>query len=605
MKKNIIYLLSVMACLFFLLAGKKTAYAAAYEFENEENGSDISIMAMGDEEAVDVTFISPIGQKFSLETGIDCIGNESFRIYYIKNADKGTWKAEYDEGNNSKVDFYTDTAGEFAINDFNYEQSWDGYLRFTFETEYAENEAFYYYICAVSEGSTDAIVLHESSSNTNGEVTAEPYIGKLPSGQYEFVVIALLNDEENTILRSVRNLTYDYTNPNEPDEIDNFKIYIDAEKNEVRINWSDFSSWSHEGYRMSVTADGEKIYSGEYDSGYREDTVKYPADSSKLEIGLTYKSYGLWAKEKAKTIDLKGDFLKNASGAVTGTSYVELQYSFSKNCILKVTVNGNTTESEVTGQGSFTADIDDGTNEIYVEAELEDYIYYVLNSQVSVDTNPPSIYLYDNLDGKSVAQDTITIIGKITDADLLKIDGVEVSFNENGTFSVDKSLEEGENVISIEAKDNSGNVSLRTVTLYKKVPGKVVIGDDNLKYLRYLPLLASILTSLLIIVIAYAFFRRKKSDAGKMGTVGYWVKWDIFLFIADAALIAMFVVRYLYTRSIKYIEMAEKSVVEAAKYVIAEKILGIAAIVGLGLFVIFIIITTVVGIVSKKKAQEE
>ena len=81
--------------------------------------------------------------------------------------------------------------------------------------------------------------------------------------------------------------------------------------------------------------------------------------------------------------------------------------------------------------------------------------------------------------------------------------------------------------------------------------------------------------------------------------------WDVCIGLAEGICIWQFVSRYLFGNSMAYLELAEKSAAEAARYLRMERIFGIASGAGLLLLFISILVTVLVFRHSKKKQAEQ
>lgn len=162
---------------------------------------------------------------------------------------------------------------------------------------------------------------------------------------------------------------------------------------------------------------------------------------------------------------------------------------------------------------------------------------------------------------------------------------------ENGEFTYEVALSLGENIIEIEAQDVNGNSTMMVLTLYKA--SKMVSGTDAKNgWIQFLPLVAAGLTSILIIVLAAVFMRKKEKTTGdKKRRIWPFILWDIFLVIAEAICIWQFISRYLYSNSMNFLELAERSVSEVAGYLRWERIFGIASGAILIIFIISLLLT--------------
>lgn len=92
--------------------------------------------------------------------------------------------------------------------------------------------------------------------------------------------------------------------------------------------------------------------------------------------------------------------------------------------------------------------------------------------RIEKDLVAPTITLDGAYDNLTVDSDFIEIKGKVVDFDMLYINDVVIEAEENGKFSYDYELEEGENQIIISAEDRAGNIGVNEITINRVEPVK-------------------------------------------------------------------------------------------------------------------------------------
>ena len=92
--------------------------------------------------------------------------------------------------------------------------------------------------------------------------------------------------------------------------------------------------------------------------------------------------------------------------------------------------------------------------------------------RIEKDLVAPTITLDGAYDNLTVDSDFIEIKGKAVDFDILYINGVVIEAGENGKFSYDYELEEGENQIIISAEDRAGNIGVNEITITRVEPAR-------------------------------------------------------------------------------------------------------------------------------------
>ena len=151
---------------------------------------------------------------------------------------------------------------------------------------------------------------------------------------------------------------------------------------------------------------------------------------------------------------------------------------------------------------------------------------------------------------------------------------------------------------------------MQVMTLYRG--GGFAGGTAGQGLREFLPLALALLVSLIVILLAFLFMRKgeKKSSeksapsAGKKRTLAKWVCAAAVLGILEAGCVWAYVRCCLFVRSVKYLEAAESSISEAARYLRFKKIFGAGVIGGLVLFVLSLAVTIMLAKRRKKQAGQ-
>lgn len=605
-KRKIISILCLL--MVFSCTNPQIVYAAAKQSEivTLETQQDLAVMFTFDKEVVDIVFISPSGTRKSVnDSDVECSTGNLWSTYRISDAEAGSWSVEYDLKSNSEINYsiIEDNYGLW-IQYFNIVENAGDKTRFTFEADCeVETINYEYEIYAIS--TTDETAINKvayGSARSNEEIEAEITLSSLSSDSYVFRLDVYYRDGEAELFDSVISESLEYNNPNEPISIDDYKVLIDLDNLSCEIDWSDYSNWGYESYRVVIEEDGEEIYSGDFESNTHSTGVVFSAAAKELQLKLYYKNNGIWSDPKIKKISLEEEYLKITSDDVTSSEQVSFEYQVKSDRLLYVKVNDDEGNYKIKDSGNLSFALEEGENDVYAEMECDNLIYFIVDSNIYYDTNPPSIKIYDNLDGKTFYNNEINILGMVLGSNELKINGETVSFADSGEFSYLLNLSLGENVVEIEAFDVNGNSSKMVLTLYKA--SKIVNGDDSKSgWIQFLPLVASLLTSILVILLAFLFMHKKEKVNGvKKYKVWPWIAWDLLLICMEVASIWQFVTRYAYSNSMNFLELAEKSASDAARYLRLVKFFGMTSLTCIILLVISVIITA---LVIKKKVRDE
>jgi len=131
-----------------------------------------------------------------------------------------------------------------------------------------------------------------------------------------------------------------------------------------------------------------------------------------------------------------------------------------------VTVNEQT--AEVAGDGTFSAEIElvEGENVITAVAALDEL---TAEDSITVNCTLPlpalSVEIISPEDGAEVAENLVTVTGTVSDVGaIVTVNGDEVEVDENGSFSVEIELVEGENLIeavaTLDEQENSVSITV-------------------------------------------------------------------------------------------------------------------------------------------------
>lgn len=568
---------------------------------------DLTVMFTFDKENVDISFISPSGQVITSDSSdVEFEKGDLWSTYRIKDAAKGTWKVEYDLKSNSEIS-YSIIEDEYGlwiqyINVMNA----DNDLEVVFKTDYDESDIYYSYeIYAVSTADANNIIkLTGGSAKANNEEKVKVNLKQLSSDEYVIRLDAFYDDGGVELFDTVLSEAIKYDNPNAPSEIEDFKVKIDMDEHICSVDWSDYTGWGCNGYKLIVIADGEAIYNSEMENNTQSNSVLFSEGTKNIEIKLAYKTGDLWSTYKNKTINLENEFLRNITGNITNSSQIDLQYKTIKERLLNVIINEEEGKYKVKEEGTLSFDLKEEINDVHAELEIEDNVYFIVEGSVYLDTTPPTIKLYDDLDGKTFYSDKTRILGEISGGEILKINDALIEVGEDGSFSYDVELSLGENVIEIICEDSNGNEADRILTLYR---GASIFNaeENNQGWMSYLPLIASALTSVLLIILAFVFMKKKEKSSENRIKVYPFVVWDVVVVLVDGVCWWQFVSRYIFSNSIKYLELAEKSASQAAQYIKWERIFGIIALAALVIFIFSVILTIFISKKTKKSKEVE
>ena len=132
--------------------------------------------------------------------------------------------------------------------------------------------------------------------------------------------------------------------------------------------------------------------------------------------------------------------------------------------------------------GSFTLRrrLEEGPNRIQVRAVDQAGNVTSVVREVDLVTRPPEIVIETPHDGLWINQRLISVQGRVEPGVILKVNDNEVLIGADGSFTADVMLQEGENVLRLEATDEVGNVSTEERIVHLKTnPPVISINIDN------------------------------------------------------------------------------------------------------------------------------
>ena len=602
-----LFLLLIMAYGSRVLAETTTSVIT-----NLSRQQDLTVHFTFDVGTVDIVFISPAGERKSKgDEDVEFAEGGKWATYRIHDAQPGTWQVEYDFGENTSIDYSVirDDYGlwiqSFTIGDL----LEDGRLPVSFQADCEDIRRYNYEIYATGEGEQgDDKKIADGSASTNELCETSLRVGNLSSGTYTFRLEVYGYDGDVELFDVASAGPFVYQNPKEPEAMENFKLLIDEDHLTCTVDWSDFLQWYHKEYRLSVFQDGELLSTEEYGRDVHAKEVYYRAGTKKLEIVLSYQDGNIWSAERRKTVTLGEEYLTKKTGEVSSSAQILIQYKKNSEGQLNVKINNEEGTYRVNGEQEVAFHAQDGWNTVHAEMACDDFITYVIDDKVYYDMIPPSINLYEKLDGRHFTTEEVTIIGKMEGGVELLVNGEAATLNERGEFSHAFALTMGENVAEIVARDVNGNEAKVVLTFYRDEAGKVAKGpvDHGVSqpfWVRYLPLLIALAGSLAWTLYSIIFL--KKPKVGKSRIVGNLLLWDGVVAAYEGIIGWLYFRKYSFGRSVDFFELAERSGAEAAKEMNEEAMLFQALIIGAGVLVLSILVTVLVVILKKRKDKKK
>src|SRR5699024_8702426 len=162
------------------------------------------------------------------------------------------------------------------------------------------------------------------------------------------------------------------------------------------------------------------------------------------------------------------------SGLITNDDRVNVEGTAIANSAIQIENNGEKVESgnvDDNGVFSLAVPLTEGDNELKAVSVVEDDP--VAESEtvtITLDATSPDITIDTPKDGATVTEENVTVSGSVLDdhLDWVRVNDKDVA-DDDGAFETDVTLDEGENDITVAAKDKAGNTSTETITVvYEK-----------------------------------------------------------------------------------------------------------------------------------------
>ena len=585
-------------------------------FENKIQG-DMTIASEYEGAIPEVTFISPSGKEYSefVSTAEEFLfihgtggGWSNFKII---NAEAGMWSVRVVKADEEEVVFHPMMMEEgIAIQEFTLQSLVGKDATVYFDVTKGDGEYTYYY--TIDMVSADGKVLKNDLATGEG-LTGTPqevYIYMDVSGCANAKLVLRVECDDNAAsFDAMESEVFAYDNPDTPAALSGLTVTLDETNLKCMVDWSQYQpwGWGTYAYNVKVIADGDVEHPVCDDEGLEgTDTYfYYPQGTKELEIVVNYTLDGVLSKEYVKKIDLTSmDYIRIPEEDVTTEAMLPLTYSSKDAAQLTVTINGQSGVYRIKGQDTIFFTLEEGNNAFYAAFTGADGITHVIEKDIYLGVVVPHITLFEDLDGMTFKTTSAKVSGMVENTATLTVNGTEVQFSEDGTFSCDVALEPGENEVVLYAASESGIGSSMILTLVregdeavsddpavtptpgddedpdgdgtddgdKDVPaGTKPAKKDGFDWKKYAPLMASAGLFVVLLLIFLFVFRKKEN---KKFTGMIFVVLSVLLLVASGVVLGLAI--YMHHRlrdfnnSLEYIELARQSLEKAANYLTYE-----------------------------------
>ncbi len=133
------------------------------------------------------------------------------------------------------------------------------------------------------------------------------------------------------------------------------------------------------------------------------------------------------------------------------------------------------------GQFSLKRQLLEGSNIVQLVATDPAGNLNTLEREIVLVTEPPEITVSEPINDEWTNESIVNVAGAVPAGASLKVNGQEATVAEDGTFQREVILQEGDNILRIEATDDVGNVATQELILHRKTtpPGLELNVEDN------------------------------------------------------------------------------------------------------------------------------
>ena len=342
-------------------------------------------------------------------------------------------------------------------------------------------------------------------------------------GNYRVIVRVYYLDEGMEFYDTLLSDPFSYTNTTVDAAQPVFSVTVRPDEYLVYVDW-ETPDWNTESILIALYEDGKEPFFDTYDPN-DEDGVQlnFTPSTKVVEVEMSAKIGGISTTPVRKTLNLADMALTCTDGEAVNYLNYAVNYTDIGDTQVELTVNETKETHQLSGSGIFNITLQDDWNELTMQYTDADGVCWQLARKVFVDRIAPILNMTQNYNNQTVKGNKITLSGSVLDGNSVTINGEAVELSADGLFSKELTLNAGENVITVSAKDVLGNEAVYTAKVYSgeaAQSGAQNIQDDTPgSFLEqammpgsYWALLVSGILALLVIGYGLIFWRKEKKD---------------------------------------------------------------------------------------------
>ncbi len=537
------------------------------------DGGQLAVLFQFDQEIVDLILISPSGQEFSqANPALSVVEGNLWATYQILQAEEGQWQVAYDLGRNSSIDFSrVDVNAGIWLQYVQVSQvdSSSAELNLAFLAESQDTQGYSYQVYGCS-ALGEEILLATGSAEVGQEEQRTLSIASLSSGRYTLRVDVSYDNGVLSVFDSFHSDSFSYVSNRESDALD-YWVDVELDTGLATLRWD---TSGYESFFATVTdQDAIILYQGELEAQSNQLVFFFSDTVTELNISLRGRKNGVLSQETWKNVALAGGYhLEILTAEVTNVRQGEVSYQVADNTSLFLQQNqGDPTEFRVEQGGTIAWNLEEGQNTIVAWLQAPQQVVFSVKKEIFCDWIPPTIQLFEDMDGLRMEEKTISLLGKVSFGESLTINGVGVSLEADGTFQHQYELELGENKLTLVATDENGNSSTQVITLYYGSTASAGAGEAGNQesglgdVLSLFPLFATGILGLALAVML-EIQRNKQKQGGSLPLFA----WTLYLAVVAGAVAGYCFLDYYrqetFRQSLEFLTLAEFSTQDAMDF---------------------------------------
>ena len=495
---------------------------------------DIVIAIGFDVEVPDVALVSPSGKVYAADSDYARVERADKVLYlYILNAESGSWNINYDKKGNSSLEVVvTPWNHPLSIDSLMIDEVQEGQLTASAEVSCGSQVRYQYYAYAVTL-STDGTVdgkteLSHGSGYSGNTLSLHLATQDLPDGVYYLQLEVYYTNDSGTEFPAfcISDTTFTVTGNTQSGDASQFISMLDLTQDILTLDWSGvegrYTSWL---LALYIGGGTEPAYYSSFDANVRSDELLLDRNEGDVRITLIGTVSGGGYVSFERTIRWNtGVLIEFETPEITNSLRGAIRFDTAGQTLsAELKINDGSEQLQLSGSDTLSFRLDEmDVNEISLQYQLEDGVYYFVSRRISVDSVPPTLTLYGLPDEVTTAEGSIIISGGTEAGASLTVNGEAHKTDGSGEFVAEIALKEGGNTLVFEASDAAGNKTSRTLIVNYSPSGVVIHtgGNDSdeaggFPWILIITAACSLLTLLFIWVFTTVSDRRMKKDGGR------------------------------------------------------------------------------------------